>query len=292
MNQKNKEQRVVVSGVLELDSKYLVVRRSQSETFLPGKYEFPGGKVDFGESAEQGLIREFVEETGLEIEVGEMIRSFNYVSKELNRHTVEFVYRVNLKNSDQNDVVLSEDHDKYAWISMSEIQQYEIEGEILNTFKALGYTEVAQKKEHKHDEKTTTEDELHIYTDGGSRGNPGPSASGYVIMTANEEIVEEGGEYLGITTNNQAEYQAVKLALEAVGKYNPKKIRFFIDSLLVVNQMKGTYKIKNRDLWPIHQNIKELMTNYDDVTFTHVRREFNKLADAKVNEVLDSYEHR
>ncbi len=130
---------------------------------------------------------------------------------------------------------------------------------------------------------------LKIFTDGGSRGNPGPSASGFVIMNVTDEIIEEGGEYLGVTTNNQAEYQAVKLAIQSALKYDPSEVHFFIDSLLVVNQMKGVYKIKNRDLWPIHSDIKRLAENFDKVTFTHVRRELNKLADAKVNEVLDSH---
>lgn len=131
-------------------------------------------------------------------------------------------------------------------------------------------------------------DRLKVFTDGGSRGNPGPSASGYVISTEDDDIVEEGGEYLGITTNNQAEYQAVKLALEQCKKYCNDHVDFYIDSLLVVNQMKGIWKVKNKDLWPVNQAITELAKDFKKVTFTHVRREFNKQADAKVNEVLDS----
>lgn len=140
------------------------------------------------------------------------------------------------------------------------------------------------------DEYTTQYEQLDIYTDGGSRGNPGPSASGYVIMTTEKAILDEGGEYLGITTNNQAEYQAVKLALEEAKKFEPKFIDFYIDSMLVVNQMNGTWKIKNKDLWPIHEAIKELAAGFEKVTFTHVRREFNTLADEQVNIVLDSHQ--
>lgn len=136
---------------------------------------------------------------------------------------------------------------------------------------------------------TTYYDTIHIFTDGGSRGNPGPSASGYVIMTTNEEIIDEGGEYLGITTNNQAEYQAVKLGLQNAIKFKPDTIHFFIDSELVVKQMNGQYKIRNRDLWPIHSDIKKLAEQFNKVDFTHVRREFNKLADSQVNQILDSH---
>jgi ribonuclease HI len=137
------------------------------------------------------------------------------------------------------------------------------------------------------EQKTTVYEDLTIFTDGGSRGNPGQSASGYVFLGPNQEVIETGGEYLGITTNNQAEYQAVKLALEQAEKYQPKRIQFFIDSELVVKQMNGQYRIRNRDLWPIHSDIKRLATNYESVSFSHVRREHNELADAEVNRILD-----
>ncbi|HEX9679195.1 MAG TPA: ribonuclease HI family protein [Candidatus Saccharimonadales bacterium] len=137
------------------------------------------------------------------------------------------------------------------------------------------------------EQNTTTHDHLQIFTDGGSRGNPGPSASGYVIMTSQGDLLDQGGEYLGVTTNNQAEYQAVKLALEKAAEFKPKKIEFFIDSELVVKQMNGQYRIKNRDLWPIHAAIKQQVAQYQLVSFVHVRRELNKLADKEVNKILD-----
>ena len=132
-------------------------------------------------------------------------------------------------------------------------------------------------------------DLLQIYTDGGSRGNPGPSASGYVIMNTKDEVLEEGGEYLGVTTNNQAEYRAVKLALESAARYHAGELHCFMDSLLVVNQLNGKFKMRNPDLRPIHADIQRLAQQFKRVTFTHVRREFNTLADAKVNEILDSH---
>ena len=139
------------------------------------------------------------------------------------------------------------------------------------------------------DKETTSYPDIQIFTDGGSRGNPGKSASGYVIMTTDEVVIETGGEYLGITTNNQAEYQAVRLALEQARKFNPLAVRLFIDSELVVKQINGQYRIRNRELWPIHSDIKKLMSEFPSVTFTHVRREFNKLADAQVNRILDEH---
>lgn len=128
-----------------------------------------------------------------------------------------------------------------------------------------------------------------IYSDGGSRGNPGPSASGFVILNPEGELLFEGGKYLGITTNNQAEYQAVRMGLERALELGARQVDFRMDSLLIVNQMAGVYKIRNRDLWPIYAHIKELIKRFDNVKFTHVRREFNKEADAMVNKILDEH---
>jgi ribonuclease HI len=109
-----------------------------------------------------------------------------------------------------------------------------------------------------------------------------------VLLDKDDTIVEKGGEYLGITTNNQAEYQAVKLGLETAKKLGARKVHGHMDSLLVVNQMNGIFKIKNRELWPIHQAIKDLKESFESVTFVHVPREMNKLADEQVNIILDA----
>jgi ribonuclease HI len=128
---------------------------------------------------------------------------------------------------------------------------------------------------------------LKLFADGGSRGNPGPSASGYVIFDENENIIVDKGVYLGVTTNNQAEYTALKLALENCIELGATEVQVFMDSLLVVNQMKGIFKVKNRDLWPIHDSIATTAKALKQITYKHVPREFNKLADAAVNRALD-----
>jgi ribonuclease HI/pterin-4a-carbinolamine dehydratase len=130
--------------------------------------------------------------------------------------------------------------------------------------------------------------EIKLYADGGSRGNPGHSASGYVLLDMDDNILLKSGVYLGITTNNQAEYQALKFGLEQAQKLGAREVNVFMDSLLVINQMKGIFKVKNRDLWPIHESIKERAKSFKKVTYTHVPRELNKLADAEVNSTLDN----
>ena len=128
---------------------------------------------------------------------------------------------------------------------------------------------------------------VKIFTDGGSRGNPGPSASGFVLLDREDSVLVDKGVYLGITTNNQAEYTALKLALEEARKMGAKEVEVYMDSLLVINQMKGIFKVKNRDLWPIHDAIQQLAKGFNHISFSHVPRELNKLADAAVNRALD-----
>jgi ribonuclease HI len=147
-------------------------------------------------------------------------------------------------------------------------------------------TEPAQQSSEKSENEHKT---MHVFSDGGSRGNPGPSACGFVIEDENHIEIYRGGEYLGVTTNNQAEYHGVRLSLEKALELGARSVDFKGDSLLVINQLNGIYKIKNKDLWPIYERIKEMIPKFDKVTFTHVYREHNRGADAMVNEILDQH---
>lgn len=131
--------------------------------------------------------------------------------------------------------------------------------------------------------------ELTIFTDGGSRGNPGPAAYGYVITDDNKEIVREEGKAIGVNTNNVAEYSAILEALRWI-EQNAKtdKISFFMDSLLACQQLSGKWKIKSEHLRSMFYTIKELEQKVEaPVIYSHVRREYNKEADKLVNLALD-----
>jgi ribonuclease HI len=137
-----------------------------------------------------------------------------------------------------------------------------------------------------------TEDDLRkvkLFADGGSRGNPGPSAYGFVILDGDtDELLESRNKYLGITTNNQAEYHGLLSGLEWCKQHNVQHVEVYLDSLLVVNQMNGIYKVKNRDLWAIYEAAKRVQGSFKSIQFIHVPRELNKLADAEVNKALDA----
>ncbi|PJE76228.1 ribonuclease H [Candidatus Uhrbacteria bacterium CG10_big_fil_rev_8_21_14_0_10_48_11] len=129
---------------------------------------------------------------------------------------------------------------------------------------------------------------LHIHTDGGSRGNPGPAALGVYITDEKGTELIAFGKYLGITTNNQAEYSALIAALEEAKKMSPSTVHCFLDSELVVKQIKREYRVKNVELQPLFLKVWNLASSFPKITFTHVPRERNKEADRQVNIALDS----
>lgn len=131
-----------------------------------------------------------------------------------------------------------------------------------------------------------TYNKLQIYTDGGARGNPGPSGIGVVIWSGNE-LVGQYKAFIGKATNNQAEYKAVILALEEAKKLSPTELEFFLDSELVVKQLNREYKVKDKDLAPLFVQVWNLSMGFKKVTFSHVPREKNKEADKLVNEAID-----
>lgn len=138
---------------------------------------------------------------------------------------------------------------------------------------------------------------ITIYCDGGSRGNPGPSAAAFVITKANLELKIKNSEFskfLGKATNNEAEYSAVIFALKKIKhliggeKAKKSEIEIKMDSELVVNQLNGKYKIKEKDLIPFFIEIWNLKIDFNKIKFTHVPREENKQADILVNKELNS----
>ncbi len=130
---------------------------------------------------------------------------------------------------------------------------------------------------------------LIIHTDGGARGNPGPAGIGATLKNEAGELVATVSEYIGETTNNQAEYKAVIAAIDNAKKLEADELDFYLDSLLVVEQLNGNYKVKNAELAPLFVKIYNARQGFKKTTFTHIRRELNKEADALVNQAIDQY---
>jgi ribonuclease HI len=128
---------------------------------------------------------------------------------------------------------------------------------------------------------------LILRTDGASRGNPGPAAAGVVIEDATGKLLAHGKKYLGYMSNNQAEYRALILGLQAVLRYQPSSVQVYMDSELLVEQMNGRYRVKHAELKPLYEEVRALCRALPRVCFIHVSRSQNRLADALANEALD-----
>ncbi len=128
----------------------------------------------------------------------------------------------------------------------------------------------------------------HLYTDGGSRGNPGPAGIGAVLMSPSGEVVDEVADFIGIATNNVAEYQALLAGLELALDRDVERLDVFLDSELVVRQVLGRYQVKDATLKALHAQAVHLMRQFHEIDVQHVRREQNTAADALVNQALDA----
>ena len=126
-----------------------------------------------------------------------------------------------------------------------------------------------------------------LFTDGGSRGNPGPAAYAFVLEAEDGTVLDARGEAIGVATNNVAEYSALVAGLERAVEVGVDELEVVSDSELMVKQMRGEYRVKNRTLQDLFLDASRIARKVGRVTYTAVRREHNELADSLVNEALD-----
>ena len=129
--------------------------------------------------------------------------------------------------------------------------------------------------------------EYSMYVDGASRGNPGKAGAGALLTAPDGTAIKRLKSYLGVTTNNVAEYRALLMALEAARALDMHRVRVYADSELVVKQIKGAYKVKSQDLLPLYEKAIGLITGFAGFRITHIPREKNKEADRLANEAID-----
>jgi len=134
-------------------------------------------------------------------------------------------------------------------------------------------------------------DELDLYVDGGSRGNPGPAAGAVLIRTRDSDVIHRAGYYLGETTNNVAEYTALLQGVRTVRKLGARQVNIFSDSELLVRQLVGQYRVRNRRLEQLLDQVQRELVGFDRWQIQHVSRSANREADLLVNQALDAGRH-
>ena len=198
------------------------------------------------------------------------------------------VYEVMLQNDDVK--MSSERYTSYKWVKMDETGLMPLDEASMMVLQitatktgALASRIIRAEQE----QVLPASDFATIYTDGGSRGNPGPSGLGYYIIGPDGKEIKRGGEFLGFSSSRLAEYYGLKEGLEQAIELGFKRVHFKSDCLMMVNQMNGVYKVKNPDLFQVHNDVLKLLDKLEAYSFTHVPRELNTEADAEVNRVID-----
>ena len=128
-----------------------------------------------------------------------------------------------------------------------------------------------------------------VSCDGASRGNPGPAGIGVQITDDDGAVLAEIARGIGETTNNVAEYTAVIEGLARAGELGASHVTVRSDSLLLINQLTGRYRVKSEHLEPLHRRVRSIAAGFDGVSYEHVRRELNQEADRLANEGVDRW---
>jgi ribonuclease HI/8-oxo-dGTP pyrophosphatase MutT (NUDIX family) len=284
------KQKVVIRAIVERHGRVLLLRRHGGRPSIAGLYELPGGSLHSGEQPTDALKRSLQIHAGIFPEAIQLRDVVSFIDPD-NRDIqyVFIVFEVGLPEGSPR-ISLDDEYDHYTWKSLSDIQRETITNStatLLDIGMGRNVDADLVLDSLKNDVKNST---LLIYSDGGSRGNPGPSAAAYIIMDSKNNIVTEGGKFLGHGDSGMAEYVGVELALHKAAELGAKNIEFRSDSLMVVNQLNGLFSVRNQEFRPIHDRIIRFMAQFQRIKFRHVHREYNRIADGLVNKILDENE--
>lgn len=287
------KQRIRVTAICKNEDEVLLLKRAGGRVEGMFNFELPTGKIVFGEQPEEALARVIYENLGvqaLSIQLSDVV-TFTGLRDSSEQGNLFIVFEVKLQD---NSIKLFEDrYSAYKWVKMGELSSVTLAEESLMVLQITGTktgtlaTKIIQVGEEGK-QVLPVSDFATIYTDGGSRGNPGPSGLGYYIIGPDGKELKRGGEFLGFSTSRLAEYYGLKEGLEQAIELGLKRVHFKSDSLMMVNQMNGIYKVKNPDLMQIHSDVLKLLDKLEAYSFTHVPRELNVEADAEVNKVIDA----
>lgn len=276
------KQRIRVAGIIQNEREILIMKRAQGRMDGQPTWELPTGKIKFGEQPEEAMDRMLEEYLGVEItEKTELKDVITFLAPHgaSQLSNLYIIYEIQLP--DETKVAPQERYTAYKYIKPEELASYHLDEASITTLEIEG-REGVRAANYKDVANSAT-----VYVDGSSRGNPGPSGVGYHIVGENGAVLASGGEFIGFATSRVAEYHSLKTGCLKAIELGLKSVRFVSDNLMMVNQMNGIYKVKNRDLMAIYDDIQELLKNFEACAFIHVAREHNTKADAQANEAID-----
>lgn len=279
------KQRIRTVAIVRNGDKVLVLKRNRGRSEAPVFWELPTGKIKFGEQPEEAMARTLEEYVGITADTVKLKDVITFVALEGSSRLDNLYIIYEITTSDKPNPEIRYSAYKFTNDFMSSgIHLNNASSAVLSIEEEKGFS-------NKISHRDTASSHV-INTDGASRGNPGPSGIGYCIRNVNGDVVEKGGEFIGFTTARSAEYFAMKKGIERAIELEIKSVQFVSDSLMLVNQLNGIMKPKNPDIIPIYNIIQDLLKKFDSVSFTHVPREENVLADREANKAIDRILHK
>ena len=276
------KQRIRVVGIIRNEDGVLIFKRNRGRSEAPVFWELPTGKIKFGEQPEEAMVRTLSEYTNLtpsSVKIKDVI-TFLALEGSSRLCNLYIVYEIKI-----NGTIRPEPQDRYtAYKFVKDFPSANIK---LNEA-SLSVMEIVDGKiATNHVSPRDTATSVTIYVDGASRGNPGPSGIGYNVVDVDGHTIERGGKFIGFATSRVAEYYAMRNGINLAIKLGLKTVRFVSDSLMVVNQLNGIFAIKNQDILPIYQDIEDKLKKFEAVSFTHIPRSSNSVADHEANAAID-----
>lgn len=277
------KQRIRVVGIVQNEREVLIMKKAQGRVDGVPTWELPTGKIKFGEQPEEAMERTLEEYLGVEVtkrtELHDVV-TFMALQGSSQLSNLYIVYFVTLNT--ETKLRPRERYSAYKYIKSEDMGNYCLDEASMIVLEMEGRGKT--RDNYKEVANSAT-----VYVDGSSRGNPGPSGIGYKVVGANGEILAQGGEFIGFATSRVAEYYAMKEGCEQAIGLGLDSVQFVSDNLMLVNQLNGIYKVKNRDILPIYDDIRGLLEHFEACAFTHVAREQNSDADAEAKAAIDRH---
>lgn len=288
------KQRIRVVALCRKNDEILLLKRAAGRSEGVANFELPTGKILFGEQPEEAMARvmyEYLSVRTLSLRLADVV-AFTNLSDASEQSNLYIVFELGLE--DVSVKITSERYAAYKWVKNTETEAMELDEASMMVLRimAMKTSQLATRlvrRERGESGGEELSDFATVYTDGGSRGNPGPSGIGYYILAPDGRELARGGDFIGFSTSRLSEYYALKLGIEEALRLGLKRVSFMSDSLMLVNQMNGVYKVKNRDLMALYTNVLELLGKLDAYSFSHISREQNGEADREVNKAIDAY---
>ena len=278
------KQKIRTACIIKTEEGILIVKRSRGRSKASVFWELPTGKIKFGEQPEDACIRSLKDFVGLTAESVKIKDVITFLASEgfSRLSNLYIIYDVTIaKNAKPNP------HGRYSaykYVKDFSNLNVRLSDASATTIDIIGEKASSMDKiSHRSTASAAT-----IYVDGASRGNPGPSGIGYQIIGVDGRILEQGGQFIGFATSRVAEYYAMKNGIERAINLGLKSVRFVSDSLMVINQLNGIFTIKNKDIAAIYNQIQYLLDQFESVSFSHISRLDNQVADHEANRAIDN----